>query len=55
MSLSSYITHHTGAGPGGPLAHMDDPQGHLYQMAVETASYSIASVIITIQNKEWLS
>ena len=27
-----------GQGPGGPLAHMDDPQGHPYLMAVGTAS-----------------
>ena len=30
MSLSSYITHPTGAGPGGPPAHKGAPPGHLY-------------------------
>ena len=28
MSLSSYVTHPTGAGPGGPPAHKGAPLGH---------------------------
>ena len=31
--LNTYVTHPTGAGPGGPLAHTDVPWGHPCQTA----------------------
>ena len=43
MSLNSYITHPTGTGPVGPLAHTGDPPGQDYcQLACAIAVDSIA-------------
>ena len=53
MSLSSYITHPTGAGPRGPPAHKGAPLGHLYPKVAHIFMV-ILPIIITIQNKKWL-
>ena len=48
MSLSSYITHPTEAGPGGPPAHRDGPPDHRYPMVAKII-FDKLPVIVTIQ------
>ena len=54
-SLSSYITHPTGAGPGGPPAHMDGPPDHQCLRVAKTFFYEscICHSYYPI-NKAWL-
>ena len=54
MSLSSYVTHPTGAGPRGPPAHMDGPLDCHCLRVAKTFFYGATCHSYYSINKAWL-